>query len=730
MNHLIIHPTSRALREHQASLDPRESLHTTLSTIGEFESKSIYVKNKIFIDKIKRNLFLKQKIQASLFTQNEIVFRFFEELAQEYIDIAQLFEVDTYAHYESQIEQLLQLRRAYKTYLDSQGATDRMFIPYEYEINRGYIQNFTQITLYLDGYITKYELQLFEAIAREVPFCVKLEIDRFSRRNIERFAAYDLCEGYSYTLDLSKQEIREKTPANEEINCEVFSVNQRIEQVNFIFYAVEELTGSGIAPEDIVVILPEEGFKQILDGFDRLNNFNFSMGFDFSAERYYKTLEALHRYLENPTEAEHLRRLEHLGIEAKGFKDEKITDAEFLERIVPFETQNEEALEQKKFDFLHSYKREKLFFKEFLYLYLHSIKDIRVDDVRGGKVTVMGALESRGVSFEGVVIVDFNEAFVPKVNQKDIYLNSKMKQHLGLPTTKDREALQKHLYYALLKEAKQSFIGYSAQEPKSKFLYELGLEDSHPFHAALDTIFAVNPLTERELAQIDFDPHGFIWSNSMLKIYLECSRRFYFQYIRRLQEPPSEEVNEGSIIHEVLERMERFDAQELQKLLDEVAPNGFYRKLWFAKLQPFLQWQKQQNGVIVAKEKKFTATVAGLRFQGKVDRLEQLEEGGYRMIDYKTGRIENRKKDFEKMTDFQMPLYAQLLREYTPELAFLQPFEAKLEYVTHLEEKTEQLLYTLEKLGQTKSLLPQKCEDLSKCRYCPYTLFCRRGEYM
>ena len=50
-----------------------------------------------------------------------------------------------------------------------------------------------------------------------------------------------------------------------------------------------------------------------------------------------------------------------------------------------------------------------------------------MDDVRGGKVTVMGVLETRGVRFEAVVIVDFNEGVVPATSSKDQFLNSQVR---------------------------------------------------------------------------------------------------------------------------------------------------------------------------------------------------------------------------------------------------------------------------------------------------------------
>ncbi len=52
----------------------------------------------------------------------------------------------------------------------------------------------------------------------------------------------------------------------------------------------------------------------------------------------------------------------------------------------------------------------------------------------------MGVLETRGVSFRGVVIVDFNEGIVPASSSKDMFLNSAVRAFAGLHTRNDREA--------------------------------------------------------------------------------------------------------------------------------------------------------------------------------------------------------------------------------------------------------------------------------------------------
>lgn len=49
------------------------------------------------------------------------------------------------------------------------------------------------------------------------------------------------------------------------------------------------------------------------------------------------------------------------------------------------------------------------------------ISQLSLSDVGGGKVTVMGLLESRGLCFDGVILVDFNEEFIPKRSVNELF---------------------------------------------------------------------------------------------------------------------------------------------------------------------------------------------------------------------------------------------------------------------------------------------------------------------
>jgi hypothetical protein len=80
------------------------------------------------------------------------------------------------------------------------------------------------------------------------------------------------------------------------IDAKVYAVEERQEQIAVAFKEIEKMVQSGISPEEIVLILPDESFKEHFTLFDTHNNLNFAMGYDYSNGRIYKSLEALYRY--------------------------------------------------------------------------------------------------------------------------------------------------------------------------------------------------------------------------------------------------------------------------------------------------------------------------------------------------------------------------------------------------------------------------------------------------
>jgi len=178
--------------------------------------------------------------------------------------------------------------------------------------------------------------------------------------------------------------------------------------------------------------------------------------------------------------------------------------------------------------------------------------------------------------------------------------------------------------------------------------------------------------------------------------------------------------------------------RELGKMLPfDDAKSDYQRAVTSKRLKPFVSAQINhfKSGFrVVAKEEEFSGAIAGLRFRGTIDRIDQ-DTTHTMILDYKSGSTKeaNRTKNLENLTEFQMSVYSFLTdgKYANKELAFLKILDGgKIEEITALEEKNELLLTHIEELKETKGFVATRCEDLSRCKYCEFRLMCGRGEYI
>jgi RecB family exonuclease len=757
--------------------------------MDEFEQRAILLENKTQIDPLQRILFLRQaasfdafeelKLDLSLvrfFTKSDALFKFFEELAGESVSFATLAEADAYAEFGKHLEILERLLENYRTLLEGNGLTDKAFIPHNYRLNEGFLSTYESIEIHLEGYLSHFELALLEKISKQVPLILHYTTSKFNMKMQERFdtLGIKLPNNRHTSFSLTTKKILNTEENNAKIDAKVYAVEERQEQIAVAFREIEKMVQSGISPEEIVLILPDEKLKEHFTLFDTHNNLNFAMGYDYSNGRIYKSLEALYRYWQGRDD-ESKKLLERYGfniealdalssvkkiqvsdffklIDGLGLHDSPLID---VEDVKTKKEKFNERVQEKYVHFTKVLEDQVLPTTQWLFLWLKSLSKVTMDDVRGGKVTVMGVLETRGVSFKAVLIVDFNESVVPATSSKDQFLNSQVRAFANLPTKNDREALQKQYYKRLLEQADKAVILYSTSDNKlpSKFLYELGLEKAEQTQAQFDLLYAQpSQIEEVEDPKVEvFDASAITWSASRLKTFLDCKRKYYYRYIQKLQAKKDDELNEGAFLHSLLDHLHveqdsYSSKEEMQKninvLLDKLLPfedakTNYQKLLWKEKLKGFVESQVahfKADWKVVEREIEFQADIGGLKFKGRIDRIDQNATHTL-VLDYKSGSTKEaqKSKNIETLNDLQMSIYFQMLspKYQNINLAFIKLFEnGDIEEITALEEKNERLSEVIAELKQTKRFVAEKCEDLQKCKWCEFTLMCGRGEYL
>jgi RecB family exonuclease len=781
-NILTIYATSRAIREElKESLKSNQILSKVMS-IGEFEKKILLVPNRVFIDEDTRVLLLKEASDFSTFKDLQIdreffaflknskfLFAFFDELAVEKVEIERLFEVDMYASYLEHLEILSTLKKRYIALLDEHNYCDKMILPKVYQINSSFISSFEKIELFLEGYLNNFEFELLKKISKITTLIIDLHTNDNNQKMIDRFEDFGflLDKDMHYKLDISNNKIikKEKKDSYQPI-YKTFSSNSKILQSAFIKKSVYDFLKAGLAPEDIVVVLPDSSFANLLSVMDDENNFNFAMGKSFTQTSIYKDISALYDYSQD-LNLENRYRLARLG-----YDREKIED--ILKRWSKVLSKDELMVE---FDFVKDrdereveiYKKElhlfsKLFptfthyrFTNIVHLFLNRLKSCTIDDVSGGKITVMEPLETRGVGFDGVIVVDFNDSFVPSRNQKDMFLSSDVRSLANLPISKDRENLQKYYYKRLFQRAKYVNISYVLDEQNSptRFIDELGIKSE--FHDKRvedyhDILFAPTIQKEhfiQEDLNLEYDFTKVELSSTSLKCYLDCKRKYYYKYIRKLEEAkiPKEESDEriiGIYIHDALKEFYKdkktvndsdelylFLQKELYLKSEKDLVLRFYIDMWLERLRVFSKNEVKyfsEGFNVYGCEMSLKTSYCGINLSGKIDRVD-IKDGEFYVLDYKSGKIpKTTKKSLPLESDFQLQFY-HLLVSTLGEVRDASYYDLKNALFVEDKFFDEKMLLLEEKLEilKDKNQNFTMSEDINKCKYCPYIKLCDRG---
>jgi len=166
---------------------------------------------------------------------------------------------------------------------------------------------------------------------------------------------------------------------------------------------------------------------------------------------------------------------------------------------------------------------------------------------------------------------------------------------------------------------------------------------------------------------------GLALSASDLDLYRTCPLKYKFARVFGIPQEPTINQRFGIMIHNVLQRFhaERGRAGEdagdglrrLMRLFEAGWRRGGFGtsddELQFrdraqAALRAYWENERDADGVPEFLERGFDFKVGPHHLRGRVDRVDRLPEGGYEVIDYKTG---DRKTHDELAGDLQLALY-------------------------------------------------------------------------
>lgn len=672
---LLVFPSRRALLQHHKS----EGICPPSMLLGEFFTKAVYYPNKSIIpahlrkfilgrvlreyDRERANLLehglvFERKFLAYL-QSSEFFLRFFDELFVHNVAISEIPLLDTYGEYEDHLRILEEVYERYCAFLEQHGWVHRSW---DFCLAHLWLEEFSSVKIMLCGVLSPFELAILREVAKVCEVYVCFDVRQNTRGFWDIFdVPLELDSHFCYTFAYPSGALVAKTPLDSVSHIHAYSFLSRIEQVGAIRGQIAQWLERGVEPEEMSIVLPQEDFTRYLQVLDREQNFNYAMGKAFKHTEFYHTLCA---QLEDTPQS--LR-----ACVAQSFDS---LSAQEKAQYSAFKQGLDEIVYQ--YEAIHAFLDD-VSFSEVAQSFLHEIEGLSVDDVYGGRIRVIGALESRGVALPYVILVDCNDGVIPHFRDNDLFLNTALRSKLGIPTTYDKEKLQVLYYKNLLLGAKEA-VALCVQDDKNTpahLLEELGCE----VRACIQSIF------EHTLEQIPtYKQERYVgrlhkvFSPTSFNVLVQCKRRYCFQYMLRLRESQeaSEAASMGILAHEALQKAYEPYVGKLVNLADidcvqktceqylraQILGNAIDRAnieiLWL-DLVGFFDFERKNiaaNGafeILGLEQELENFVIEGYTFcRARVDRIQRSSDGKVLVIDYK---YKNNFKDDKE--DFALELY-------------------------------------------------------------------------
>jgi DNA helicase-2/ATP-dependent DNA helicase PcrA len=299
-------------------------------------------------------------------------------------------------------------------------------------------------------------------------------------------------------------------------------------------------------------------------------------------------------------------------------------------------------------------------------------------------VHLMTVHQAKGLEFGLVIIPHLVEGRFPasRRNEGLTLPNELLKEEL--PAAEVHLAEERRLAYVAMTRAREEIVctlagryeGVKDWRP-SRFLTPVRGDGARELAASQLLAASAGGLVEVarqvELPLNDAPPIAAL-SYTQVDTYLRCPQMYQYRFVFRLPTRPKPQMQFGRILHEALK--DALGSIEREKPLTWAMVDSAYVAAWARERfcapeqAPSLQdlgrtyLRRAFDAGDLSKplllEQPFSLRVDGLRLTGRIDRVDRHPDGGYEVIDYKTGSA---KRAAELQRDLQLGVYALAARE-------------------------------------------------------------------
>lgn len=362
----------------------------------------------------------------------------------------------------------------------------------------------------------------------------------------------------------------------------------------------------------------------------------------------------------------------------------------------------------------------------FLQIYRDSIslENLDFEGMPFEGLQIMGMLETRLLDYKYIVMTSVNEGVLPSGKNVNSYIPFDLKIAYGLPTYREKDSVYAYHFFRLLQRAEQAYFIYNNdasgldKAEASRFLLQLKtyLPEKHELQEHSWT--SPTPILAQEALVIEKTPEIIAQikqlfssgiSPSALLTYIRNPIDFYKQYVHGVREADAfeEEISYrsyGNAIHLTLENLykkyldKEVDIAAIQQMKKEYPEHlqqafveefsaqglGYGSNLISTKVasQQILRFLNSEEEFLMhhslaifsleakqLKEFKHPEIDFPVTIRGTADRIDKVDDQILRIIDYKTGKVEQRElnlsADFTSLTGdikygkaFQVLVYA------------------------------------------------------------------------
>ena len=299
---------------------------------------------------------------------------------------------------------------------------------------------------------------------------------------------------------------------------------------------------------------------------------------------------------------------------------------------------------------------------------------------------IMGPLETRALDFRNLIILSANEGMFPRRSVSASFIPPELRKGFGLPTYEFQDAVWAYYFYRMIQRPQKVWLLYDSRTEglksgeESRYIKQLEYSFGLPVKRMVATSALMPVAPENEIPKTAQDValiREKELSASVLQSYLYCPAKFYYQVVQGLEK--EEDVAEsldagmlGNVFHHVMQKLyarqnpvtpaqlesmqkdkallRRLIRAEVLDQMHSIEVSGRNLVLEEVILDYVLNTLRHDASLLAASgsagfriiglEQKRRMEMDGFRFKGFVDRIDSYKDGEVRIVDYKTGKVE------------------------------------------------------------------------------------------